>query len=75
MVYFTATFPYVILAILLIRGAMLPGALEGVKFYMVPEWDKLAKPKVITPVFASLFSALLRPYISFSLVVNRIAYM
>jgi len=45
-VYFTATFPYVILTILLIRGALLPGALQGVKFYMIPDWQKLATPKV-----------------------------
>ena len=57
MLYFTATFPYVILTILLIRGAMLPGALEGVKAYMIPDWDKLAEAKVIiTPVFIPLFS-------------------
>lgn len=46
-VYFTATFPYVVLVILLIRGALLPGALEGIKFYIIPEWKKLASPKVI----------------------------
>jgi len=33
-VYFTATFPYVILFILLIRGATLPGSLNGVKYYL-----------------------------------------
>jgi len=46
-VYFTATFPYVILIILLVRGALLPGAIEGVKFYTIPQWSKLIKPKVI----------------------------
>jgi len=33
-VYFTATFPYVILFVLLIRGATLPGSSNGVKYYL-----------------------------------------
>ena len=33
-VYFTATFPYVILFILLIRGVTLQGASNGVKYYL-----------------------------------------
>ena len=33
-VYFTATFPYVILFALLIRGVTLPGAGNGVKYYL-----------------------------------------
>lgn len=41
-VYFTATFPYIILIILLIRGAILPGALDGVKYFIVPEWRKFS---------------------------------
>ena len=32
--YFTATFPYVMLTILVIKGATLPGAGIGVDFYV-----------------------------------------
>ena len=44
--HFAAPFPYLVLLILLIRGATLPGAWEGIKFYIVPRWEKLADYQV-----------------------------
>ena len=49
-VYFTATFPYVVLVVLLVRGVTLEGHLDGIKFYVIPKWDKLLDAKVIIPV-------------------------
>lgn len=45
-VYFTATFPYLMLLVLLVRGLTLPGAVEGIKFYLYPDPTRLADPQV-----------------------------
>ncbi|XP_066520140.1 solute carrier family 6 member 11a [Hoplias malabaricus] len=44
--YFTATFPYVTLLVLLLRGVTLPGATDGIYYYMYPNISRLADPQV-----------------------------
>ncbi|XP_019728829.1 sodium- and chloride-dependent GABA transporter 2-like isoform X2 [Hippocampus comes] len=44
--YFTATFPYAMLLILLIRGVTLPGATDGMIYYVYPNVTRLSDPQV-----------------------------
>ena len=37
----TATLPYAFLIAILAYGCTLPGAIEGVKFFFIPDWEKL----------------------------------
>ncbi|KAL9972857.1 hypothetical protein ACROYT_G019239 [Oculina patagonica] len=45
-VYFTATFPYVLLTVIMFRAVTLPGASEGIKFYLNPNVTRLADGQV-----------------------------
>ncbi|ETN63082.1 Sodium and chloride-dependent glycine transporter [Anopheles darlingi] len=56
--YFLAIFPYIIIAILLVRSVTLEGAWNGISFFFMPQWDKLLDIKVwyaaVTQCFFSL---------------------
>jgi solute carrier family 6 (neurotransmitter transporter, glycine) member 5/9 len=56
--YVLAIFPYVVLLILLVRALTLPGSIKGIKYFFMPQWDKILQAKVwyaaVTQVFFSL---------------------
>ncbi|XP_075210738.1 sodium-dependent noradrenaline transporter-like [Lycorma delicatula] len=54
-VWGTATMPYVVLAILLVRGLMLPGALSGIQYYLKPELSKLKETQVWLDAAVQIF--------------------
>uniref|UniRef100_A0AAY4CSS7 Transporter n=1 Tax=Denticeps clupeoides TaxID=299321 RepID=A0AAY4CSS7_9TELE len=57
-VYVTATFPYVVLVVLIIRGATLEGSLQGVAFYLTPDWSQLASAQVWNDAASQIFYSL-----------------
>ena len=45
-VYFTALYPYVVLVTLFGIGLSLNGSVEGIKYYLTPDWQKIQNPTV-----------------------------
>ncbi|XP_021954032.1 sodium-dependent serotonin transporter isoform X2 [Folsomia candida] len=57
-VWITALAPYFVLFILLGRGVTLPGASDGIYYYLTPQWEKLKTPKVWIDAATQIFFSL-----------------
>ncbi|XP_030639133.1 sodium-dependent neutral amino acid transporter B(0)AT3-like [Chanos chanos] len=57
-VYVTATFPYLVLTIFLIRALTLPGASVGLKYLFTPKWHTLTNPKMWLDAATQIFFSL-----------------
>uniref|UniRef100_A0A4W5N7E4 Transporter n=1 Tax=Hucho hucho TaxID=62062 RepID=A0A4W5N7E4_9TELE len=57
-VYFTATFPYFILFALLINNVQLPGAKNGMLYFLKPKWSKLLEVQVWVNAAAQVFNSI-----------------
>uniref|UniRef100_A0A8C6V353 Transporter n=1 Tax=Neogobius melanostomus TaxID=47308 RepID=A0A8C6V353_9GOBI len=57
-VYFTAVYPYFILFALLINNVQLPGAINGILYFVTPVWSKLFQIKVWVNAAAQVFNSI-----------------
>ena len=53
--WITATMPYLLLSMLLVRGVLLPGAVDGMKLYLIPDLSMLAKSEVWIDAAVQIF--------------------
>jgi len=54
-VYFTSTFPFVLLITILIRGMTLDGAWDGINYLFEPDWNKLKSSETWIKAFTQAF--------------------
>ncbi|XP_039627782.1 sodium- and chloride-dependent GABA transporter 1 isoform X2 [Polypterus senegalus] len=70
-VYFSATFPYIILIGLLINNTQLPGAKNGILYFISPNWSKLSEIQVWVNAAAQIFNSI---GISFGQMISMASY-
>jgi NSS family neurotransmitter:Na+ symporter len=57
-VWVSVTLPIVLLVIMFIRGVTLPGAMDGIRMYLTPDWSALLNPSVWAAAYGQIFFTL-----------------
>ena len=69
---YVITLPILFLIVLIVRAVTLPGALDGIYYYLVPDWSKLLEPSVWAAAYGQVFFSL---SILFSIMVAYGSYL
>ena len=57
-VWLTVPLPWLMLLVLTVNGLMLPGSIDGLTYYLNPDWSQLAKPTTWQYAFGQAFFSL-----------------
>lgn len=57
-VYFTVLIPWLLLIVFVVRGMTLPGAMDGLAYYLTPTFSKLLDPQVWLSAYTQIFFSL-----------------
>jgi neurotransmitter:Na+ symporter, NSS family len=71
-IWFTVSMPIILLIILLIRAVTLPGALEGINYYLQPDFSKILNLEVWIAAYSQIFFTL---SIGMAIMITYASYM
>ncbi|MCF8008663.1 MAG: sodium-dependent transporter [Halanaerobiales bacterium] len=71
-VYITVPLPIILLGILLIRAVTLPGAVEGINYFLQPDFTQLLNPSVWIDAYSQVFFTL---SLGFGIMIAYASYM
>lgn len=71
-VMLTVPLPVILLLIILLRGVTLPGAAEGLLYYLKPNWTLLQDPKIWLEAYGQVFFSL---SLGFGILIAYASYM